>query len=233
MNDLADEILRTIKESFDKSKIDDAEIKRLKNKIKNEIAHYEDAYSYAIRNSELLSNAIDVITEEMLPNGTFDYELASKTIKPLLKQTCNETASYCKDVQNVLNKQAHLGLKAIKPNYDSERADGICKYIADKELNEVKKDIRETSSTLNESMVDQSIRRNADFHYNSGLHPKIVRTVRGGCCEWCSKLAGSYDYEEVSDTGNDVFRRHRNCHCLVEYVPVTGKKQNVHTKRYE
>ena len=35
-------------------------------------------------------------------------------------------------------------------------------------------------------------------------------------------------------SGNDVFRRHKNCHCLILYNPGDGSKrrQNAHTKRW-
>lgn len=82
------------------------------------------------------------------------------------------------------------------------------------------------------SIVDEAVRANADLHYQAGLSPKIVRTTDGKCCEWCSRLAGTYDYDKVSNTGNDVFRRHRNCGCVVEYYPGDGRKQNAHTKKW-
>ena len=66
----------------------------------------------------------------------------------------------------------------------------------------------------------------------SGLAPKIKRTSTGHCCEWCEKLAGTYNYEDVRDTGNNVFRRHRHCRCTVEFI-TNGKRQNVHTKRWK
>ena len=40
-----------------------------------------------------------------------------------------------------------------------------------------------------------------------------------------------YEREAVSDTGNDVFRRHKHCRCIVEYDAGDGKVTNVHTKK--
>ncbi len=61
--------------------------------------------------------------------------------------------------------------------------------------------------------------KNADFHYNAGLRPKIIRTAVGKTCKWCQSMAGVYDYSKVSNTGNNVFRRHANCDCTVVYDP--------------
>ena len=64
------------------------------------------------------------------------------------------------------------------------------------------------------------------------LSPKIERLTNGKCCAWCDKLAGVYDYESVKDTGNNVFRRHRHCRCIVNYVPEKGKRQDVWSKQW-
>lgn len=82
------------------------------------------------------------------------------------------------------------------------------------------------------AVVDDLIKSNADFHYKAGLSPKIIRKSNGSCCDWCSNLVGVYDYEDVKDTGNAVFRRHRYCDCTVIYDPGDGgKKWNVHTHK--
>lgn len=90
---------------------------------------------------------------------------------------------------------------------------------------------------LNESLVnftmlvvDDAIKENAGIQFMSGLAPKIKRTSTGKCCKWCDRLVGTYNYEDVQDTGNDVFRRHKHCRCTVEFI-TNGKRQNIHTKR--
>ena len=83
------------------------------------------------------------------------------------------------------------------------------------------------------SVVEGEDLDNADFQYKAGLSPKIVRTSTGNCCEWCDKLAGTYEYSDVRKTGNNVWRRHSYCRCLVDYHPGNGKKQNAHTKIWE
>ncbi|MDY3006008.1 polymorphic toxin type 50 domain-containing protein [Anaerococcus porci] len=82
------------------------------------------------------------------------------------------------------------------------------------------------------SVIDNLIRSNADFHYKAGLSPKIIRKSNGHCCDWCSSLVCVYDYKDVKDNGNAVFRRHRHCDCTVIYDPRDGgKKRNVHTHK--
>ncbi len=59
--------------------------------------------------------------------------------------------------------------------------------------------------------------------------PKVVGRASWHCCEWCSALAGSYRYPDVP---KDVYRRHENCNCTVEYDPGSGKTQNIWTKAW-
>ena len=68
---------------------------------------------------------------------------------------------------------------------------------------------------------------NADFHAKAGLKPKLTRYVNSEHCEWCDKLAGTYDYP----VDKIIYARHENCDCVVEYHPKDGRGiQNSHTK---
>ena len=100
-------------------------------------------------------------------------------------------------------------------------------------FDKIKYMLKEPLINLGQSIVDEAVRSNADFQYKAGLSPKIVRTSTGNCCEWCDKLAGTYEYSDVRKTGNNVWRRHSYCRCLVDYHPGNGKKQNAHTKIWE
>ena len=73
------------------------------------------------------------------------------------------------------------------------------------------------------------MKANADFRNRAGLDTYIERRDDGKCCEWCSKLAGRYRYPDGAP--RDVFRRHDNCGCTVEYVCSKGR-QNVWSKRW-
>ena len=75
---------------------------------------------------------------------------------------------------------------------------------------------------------DESVKRNAEFLGNSGVKAYIIRTTTGKCCEWCTNKAGKYEYGQEP---KDIYRRHANCDCIVEYV-TDGKSQNVHTKQW-
>ena len=84
-------------------------------------------------------------------------------------------------------------------------------------------------SNMSQSMIDRYIEKNAQFRYDAGLSPKIIRTSSGHCCEWCNQVAGKYSYPDVP---KDVYRRHDNCDCTVEYYnSKDGYKQDVWDKK--
>lgn len=56
----------------------------------------------------------------------------------------------------------------------------------------------------------------------------IERTTDGSCCDWCTSLAGRYEYKSAP---KEVFMKHINCNCKCIYT--NGKiRQDVWTKDY-
>lgn len=81
-----------------------------------------------------------------------------------------------------------------------------------------------------QSYVDDTMKRNAEFQSRAGVSPKIVRKSPTKCCPWCDALVGEYKYPD--DVPDDVYRRHDNCNCIVEFYPGDGTKQDVWSKQW-
>lgn len=81
-----------------------------------------------------------------------------------------------------------------------------------------------------QSFVDDTMKRNAEFQSKAGVSPKIVRKSPTKCCPWCDALVGEYKYPD--DVPDDVYKRHDNCNCIVEFYPGDGKKQDVWSKQW-
>lgn len=79
------------------------------------------------------------------------------------------------------------------------------------------------------SAVDETAQANAELHNDLGLQAKIRRQTVGENCKWCDNLAGEYDYPGVPQ---EVFQRHDDCDCIVEYLPGDGSVQNVWSKEW-
>lgn len=134
-------------------------------------------------------------------------------------------------MMGTVNQRAGIGLKVQRAKFNRKRVNGLIEELSHKEDFAAFSDVLvQQAENYSYSIVGNTIWANAQAHYAAGLRPKIVRTTDGGCCAWCSALAGTYDYAEVRDTGNDVFRRHTNCNCVVEYR-AGERAQNVWTKQ--
>lgn len=82
-----------------------------------------------------------------------------------------------------------------------------------------------------QSYVDDTMKRNAEFQSRAGVSPKIVRKSPTKCCPWCDALVGEYKYPD--DVPDEIYHRHDNCNCIVEFYPGDGKKQDVWSKEWQ
>lgn len=234
MEDIAPKILQQLDEDFQKKFKENKKIQSLCGKIKEGKATYKEVYGFAIETGETLSSVFqENLSSSMLPDGKLYYNIADRTIRQMLQNNYELVAEASREVQETLNRLDGIGIKAIKPEMNEDKVNGIIDIVSGKDkYDEVAYMLGEPIVNFTLAVVDAAVRENADFQYKAGLSPKIRRTSTGKCCKWCDRLTGIYDYGEVSDTGNDVFRRHKRCRCLVEYEPGGGKKQNVHTKQW-
>ena len=146
-----------------------------------------------------------------------DLELADILPKALGLDQAQVTTA-CKQVQEAMNKQAGLGVKYKEPKFNMDKALGLAdevRGVTDFEL--IAQKFVEQVQNFSESVVDDSIYTNAGTLANAGVKALIVRTAEATACDWCDEVAGTYDYFEVKDKGNDVWRRHLGCHCDIDF----------------
>lgn len=231
VEDIVPSLLKKIKSEFEGARLDSEVLKDLLSKLHHSKASYLDANKYAIEIGEILSKALgSSLTNETLPDGKMYYNIAQRVLTDVLGRNYELVSDYTEQVQKNLNSEAKIGLAAQVPELNQDRIDGLVNRLASEEsFDDVKWLIVDPIVIFSQSIVDDSIRKNVEFHHKVGLSPKIVRRVVGHPCKWCKSLEGSYNYPEVP---KDIYRRHGNCRCTVDYHPGNGKKQNVHTKRW-
>ena len=220
----------TATELFDKI------IEQLNKRLKesDDYTSYDQAQDYAIKVADTTSQLVIDNISHIAKNeqySTLDYNYCNDLLTKLLKEDYQYIKQVCLKVQKALNEASNIHLREIAPDYDDDRAHSIIWESANKSISDFKRDLPVMTDNYCQSIVDNAVRKNADFQWKSGLEPKIVRTAEYKCCKWCSNLEGSYRYEDVKDTGNDVFRRHENCRCKVAYIPSKGNARDVWSKR--
>lgn len=151
-----------------------------------------------------------------------------KIINDRLKENHRLITEHGRIVQTILNKQAKIGLEAQIPEVNQSRIDGLVSRLSEGDFEKSKWLLGSPIVNFSQSVVDDMVRKNAEFHFHSGMSPKIIRKETGKCCKWCKSLVGIYRYPDVP---KDVYRRHQNCRCTVEYIPKKGVRQDVHTKK--
>lgn len=234
MNDEIDvlpKLLQEVKNEFELAFGESEIIRNAFATLKAKKATYKTANEFAIEIGEILSKALgDSISADKLPNGKMYYNIAQRLLTDVLGRNHELVSGYASDVQKNLNSEAKIGLTAQVPELNQDRIDGLVNRLASEEsFDDVKWLLDDPIVNFSQSIVDDSIRKNVEFHHKVGLSPKIVRRVVGHPCKWCKSLEGSYNYPEVP---KNIYRRHGNCRCTVDYHPGNGKKQNVHTKSW-
>lgn len=226
MEDVAPKLLKDISEDFGILLDGNFTISDVYEKIKDCTATYDDASKFSIEVGEALVQAFkNNLSSGTLPDGKMYYNIGKRVVEPLMIEDFDLISEICQHVQDILNKKANIGIKAIKPDLNRDRIDGIINRLSsESDFDEVAWILDEPVRNFSQSIVDEVAKINAVFQYDAGLSPKIERVIAGNCCDWCRSLIGIYDYPDVPQ---DVYRRHDYCRCKVEFV--AGKtKRNVH-----
>lgn len=230
MDDIAPELLDRLRRIFLENLSDDARASELLDLLKAGKAGYEEAGEYAEAVGRALADAFSTLTGKDLPDGKMYWNIADRVIRPLLEEDHAMVCDVTQQLQKALNEAAGIGLKPQTVPVDKDKIDGILNRLdAAQFYDDVAWILGEPVVTYSRGVVDSVLKANVDFQGKSGLAPKVIRRAPYRCCEWCSRLAGSYAYPDVPP---DVYRRHANCRCVVEFDPGTGKRQNVHTKQW-
>ena len=232
--DIVPELLEKIKKAFSDGVNDSKVLQEVMDAIKTGTATYKDALIYAKEVGRILEEAYGMhVTASALPDGKMYYNIAKRIIDPTLRTNHAMAADVAVQIQELLNKQAGIGIKGVRPMANADRIKGFVERLsATEQFEDVSWLLEKPVENFSMAVIDDTVRVNAEFQSKAGLKPTITRTVISETCDWCANLSGTYRYDEVKATGHPVFMRHRNCDCLVEFDPGDGRKQNAHTKKW-
>lgn len=230
-NDIVPDLLKKIKKDFFDNAEKSVELEKLLLLLKDGKATYQEAYQFATKIGGILSEVLQTnISGSILPDGKMHYNIAERILNEMLGENHKMVSGYSKQIQESLNKDAGVGLKTVIAPINQNRIDGLVNRLShESSFDDVSWILGAPVVNFSQNVVDNHIKKNAEFHYKSGLKAKVIRTTNGKCCDWCDKLAGVYFYPKVD---KNVFRRHDRCDCIVEYYPGDGKKQDVWSKRW-
>lgn len=218
-----EEALARIIAGFNGGMNDSRKAQEIAKKIAEGRATHKDAYEFARESGRIMTGSMKKNVPEVLTDGKMFREEADEVIRKPMKIAGKKVSKTAAEIQRSLNQREGIGINGIEVDLNDDQLTGIITGIANAESYEQGAGLLfDQLENFLEGVVDDSVRENAQFQYEAGLEPRVIRTASGKCCKWCSNLAGTYKYEDVRDKGNDVWRRHRNCHCTIEFDP--GKK---------
>ena len=189
----------------------------------------EVAWLAKLLGAYLRSAVAQNFTDVELLEGEAMSELAKEILEPLMKYSYTLISKANMNVVAIFNEQNSISITPKLPDFPKARFDQIVSAAGEEgKLREtILRRISVVPETVVTNMRDQNTRAVAKTYSSAGFETYIKRSDGAGCCNWCSKLVGKFEYPE--NTPKDVFRRHDNCNCIVTYV--CGKmRQNVHSK---
>lgn len=218
-----DEGYELIRQLIDSRAQQDPKIRSVQELIADGSADFKDTSEYSRRSSEILGTSL---SEHILE---LDDEAREDVCKKLLHDGYEDINDVLAEVQTSLDEKTGVNIRPKKPPFQTERVATFAHSLADHTVADyvIKRRAKNGAANISMSDHDRYMKENAKLRHNAGLKCYIERDTDGSCCEWCSKMAGSYVYGEEP---KDVYRRHDNCGCSVTYK--NGKqRQNVWSKK--
>lgn len=230
MADIGAELLGKIRAEFQKTCKADKYIQSVLKKIEGGTAKMEEVALLSKQLGLRASQAIGTyVNAGALPDGKMYYNIADTILTGILKDNYDIINSAVAACQKALDNQAGINIRPQQAEFPTERVQAVANAASIPDITEEVMIRRMTAPAQNitESFYNDYVQKNVKLRSDAGLDCYIIRNDHGGCCKWCSKLAGKYHYPE--DVPKDVYRRHDNCGCTVTYL--NGRKaQNVWSK---
>ena len=204
------------------------------SKIINELPYkkrlsHRDLHRYAEEVGRLLSESyLDVLTEANLPNGTLYRNIAERILSQTLRDAHGEVMNFAEVVQTALDKVNDLEINSAIPEFPDDRIRGLIDKASNPlaTIDEQRRWLGEPVINNTEAFADDFVRTNAQTRARMGLKTTITRIVAPGCCEWCDRLGGVYEYGKEP---KEVYQRHEYCRCMVTFQS-DRTSQNVWSK---
>lgn len=230
MADVSGELLEKVQTAYQNWLESDPEISKLYARVKEGKITFQEAHKFAEISGNYLAKAFGLIETDMLPDGKMYYNIAMDVVLPACEMNHDVVSDLAYQVMKITNEKAGVPLGAKIAKMGKENVLNIIDKITSYDnYDDAKWLLQEPIVNASIKIVDDTIAANADFQLKAGIDAVIQRVSMGNCCDWCKSIAGVYNYSDVKNKGNDVFRRHNYCRCMVLYKDA-NRLTNAHSK---
>lgn len=244
MTKLGESILREAERELIRNARGDRQLSALANRAARSPS-YNVAYEYAERLGTLTARSMRTAVENAAPD-TIPKAVIEEVAQPLLSAGHDALGNVTTDIQTNMNDLSGVGLTAQVPDLNDMEFSGFTDFS--KEIDNADDSFMAAIEDFLVKQVDKTIQKNAEQNVKLGVEAKIirkpeaaryvagnkpVRSKKGKVyyypysrygdmykepCPFCLERAGTYNYENVRDRGNDVYLRHKRCRCEITYV---------------
>lgn len=225
MEDVAPALAKEIQDIFGKAVKSDKTIAQIVAKLNKGPLGTGDIRTLSVRLGSHASDALRaVLTPEALPDGRVYWNIAERTIKPVLTQIYQTENALMYNSLAAADKAAGVNI-AIKQGIDpADRIKEVMDFATNsKTAEEISNALNDPVKTAAIDFTDDFIKENAELRDKLGFKQVITREydgvgLAGGKvqCNWCVGRAGTYySYKEAYDAG--AFERHTGCGCTITW----------------
>lgn len=212
MDESTEELKANMEKAFAQRVEADQKLTALADHLNSGKGTYVTAEQYAYQTGKVLSGVFkEQITEKKLPEGVFTKDFVEGTITPLLRDDHKITSTMAAVAQENINTAAGVHIRPQKADFNQDRADGFATKMDGKTMDEAGWMLGSPVTSFSQSVVSDTMIKNAEVLAKAGKAATIKRDAEGGCCDWCSGKAGTYDA-----TNREAYQRHRECRCEIE-----------------
>ena len=209
-----EELIRLIRETVET----DRRLQAIRRKIEAETAEMID--------SELFAEILSEIVSELFSEHVLELGDRKDVFQKLSREHTGRVFDIFEAVQAILDKKSGINLRAVRPEYQTNRAQKIWNSLLDESVSDTVIQRRARSATENfiRASHDSCVKANIEFRSRAGYDAQIIRTGGARCCDWCASMEGTFS---VRDAPDGIWGRHDNCKCSIVYQTRGGKYQTL------
>lgn len=129
MKDIVPELQKSILADFQSQVEEDYKIQRILSG-EDEKATFADVSKLSARLGEYAADSLKRnLTDETLPDGVLYWNIAKRTIVPLMQEVQKIALDMAVAIQTREDKKAGIGIKPIRPEFNEERIEAVMNKV--------------------------------------------------------------------------------------------------------
>lgn len=156
------------------------------------------------------------IGDDVLIDGFLPKDAANALIRDPIIEGWKLITGKTAEIQTAINNQDGMHIRALQADVNNSRVNGMAALASSDTFEKVSVKVYQATPNVMRAAADKTVEKNFITLAESGVDVEVVRIPDAKACPWCMALAGTYKYTDVKEKGNDVWRRHLDCECIIE-----------------